>query len=169
MQIRCIELGKREYSSWGGIVKASMQVRCIQLGKHEYSFFQGWGTCCKWDHVHGVTGARFHRILRRVINLFVKSEPIVTHMNLFKLTYTLKPHIRHHRVYGMGTSGVLLIPVTPPTQCVAECAKCGFSGQANAAWGPSPKWSPMQYGRPSYIGACLHTHEMNEPEFELCT
>ena len=37
----------------------------------------------------------------------------------------------------MGTSGLMLIPVTHPTQCVAECAKCGFSGQANTTWGPS--------------------------------
>ena len=57
----------------------------------------------------------------------------------------------------MGTSGVMLIPVTPPTQCVAECATCGFSGQANTAWGPSTKRSPMQYGRPSYFGAYVRT------------
>ena len=51
----------------------------------------------------------------------------------------------------------MLIPVTPPTQCVAGSAKCGFSGQANTAWGPSPKRSPIQYGRPSYIGAYVRT------------
>ena len=36
-------------------------------------------------------------------------------------------------------------------------AKCGFSGQANMAWGPLPKWSPIQYGCPSYIGAYIRT------------
>ena len=35
----------------------------------------------------------------------------------------------------------MLIPVTHPTQCVAECAKCGFSGQANTTWGPSTEFS----------------------------
>ena len=39
----------------------------------------------------------------------------------------LKPHGRHQWVFGMGTSGFMLMPMTPPTQCVAECAKCGFS------------------------------------------
>ena len=52
--------------------------------------------------------------------------------------FSLKPHVRYQRVYGMGTSGFMLIPVTHPTQCVAECTKCGFSGKANTAWGPSP-------------------------------
>ena len=59
----------------------------------------------------------------------------------------------------------MLIPVTHPTQCVAECAKCGFSGQANTTrgpsteleMGPSPKRSPIQYGRPNYIGAYVRT------------
>ena len=37
----------------------------------------------------------------------------------------------------------MLIPVTPPTQYVAEYAKCGFSGQANMTWGPSPKRYPQ--------------------------
>ena len=80
----------------------------------------------------------------------------------------LKPHVRHQRVYCMGTSGFMLIPVTPLTEYVAECAKCGFSGQANTAWGPSPKRSPIQYGRPSYIGAYVRT-QMHVPEFEPCT
>ena len=80
----------------------------------------------------------------------------------------LKPQGHHQRVYGMGTSGVMLIPVTPPTQCVAECAKCGFSGQANTAWGPSPKRSPMQYSHQSYFGS-IRTHKMHKPEFEPCT
>ena len=70
----------------------------------------------------------------------------------------LKPQGHHQRVYGMGTSAsVMLIPVTPPTQCVAECAKCGFSGQANTTWGPSPKRSPMQYNHQSYFGAYIRT------------
>ena len=55
----------------------------------------------------------------------------------------------------------MLIPVTHSTQCVAECAKCGFSGQANTTL-VQPRSSvfhrPIQYGRPNYI-----THE---PEFE---
>ena len=49
----------------------------------------------------------------------------------------LRPGVRDKRLYGMRTSGLMLIPVTHPTQCVAECAKCGFSGQANTTWGPS--------------------------------
>ena len=53
------------------------------------------------------------------------------------LEFILKPHVRDKRLYGTGTSGLMLIPVTHPTQCVAECAKCGFSGQANTTWGPS--------------------------------
>ena len=40
----------------------------------------------------------------------------------------------------MGTSGFILIPMTPPTKYVTECAKCGFSGQANTVLGPSPKF-----------------------------
>ena len=69
----------------------------------------------------------------------------------------LKPHVRHQRVYGMGTSGVMLIPVTPPTQCVAECAKCRFSGQAtqaNTAWGPSTDLIPW-------------VHCPNGPQFKM--
>ena len=65
----------------------------------------------------------------------------------------LRPHVHHQCDYGMGTSGLVLIPVTHPTQCVAECAKCGFCRQANTAWGPSPKRSPIQHGRPNYNGA----------------
>ena len=40
-------------------------------------------------------------------------------------------------LYGTGISGLMLIPVTHPTQCVAECAKCGYSGKVNTTWGPS--------------------------------
>ena len=65
----------------------------------------------------------------------------------------LKPRVRDKRLYGMGTSGLMLIPVTHPTQRIVECANGGFSGQANTTLGPSPKWSPIQYGRPNYIGA----------------
>ena len=43
-----------------------------------------------------------------------------------------------------------------PTQCVGECEKCGFSRQANTAWGPMPKRSPIQYGRPKYIRAYMY-------------
>ena len=64
---------------------------------------------------------------------------IVSH----KQGINFKPHIRDKRLYGMLTSGLtcMLIPVTHPTQCVAECAKCGFSGQTNTTWGPSPEFS----------------------------
>ena len=62
----------------------------------------------------------------------------------------LKPRVRDKRLYGTGTSGLMLISVTHPTQCVAECTKCGFSGQANTtrgpsmdSVGPSPKRSPI--------------------------
>ena len=58
--------------------------------------------------------------------------------NLHKV---LKPHVRDKRLYGTLTSGLMLIPVTHLTQCVAECAKCGFSGQANTTWGPSTEFS----------------------------
>ena len=55
----------------------------------------------------------------------------------------------------------MLIPVIHSTQCVAECAKCGFSGQANMTM-VHPRSSvfhrPIQCGRPNYI-----THE---PGFE---
>ena len=57
----------------------------------------------------------------------------------------------------MRTSGFVLIPVTHPTQRVAECAKCGFSEQANTARGPLHKRSPIQNGHPSYIGAYVRT------------
>ena len=69
----------------------------------------------------------------------------------------LKPRICDKRLYGTGTSGLMLIPLTHPTQCVAEC---GFSGQANTTLGPSPKRSPImpiQYGRLNYIGAYVRT------------
>ena len=90
-------------------------------------------------------------------------EIIAMNSTIFSLP-SLKPRIRDKRLYSMGTSGLMLIPVTHPTQCVAECAKCGFSGQANMAWGPSteletnsmgpsPKRSPIQYGHPNYIEA----------------
>ena len=61
----------------------------------------------------------------------------------------------------------MLIPMTHSTQCVAECAKCGFSGQANTTLGPSTEFSipsPDQiwaYGRPNYIGEYTR-----EPGFE---
>ena len=55
----------------------------------------------------------------------------------------------------------MLIPVTHSTQCVAECAKCGFSEQANTTL-VHPRSSvfhrPIQYGRPNYI--------TREPGFE---
>ena len=56
-------------------------------------------------------------------------------------TLNLKPHVRVKRLYSTLTSGLMLIPVTHPTQCVAECAKCGFNGQANTTWGPSTEFS----------------------------
>ena len=56
------------------------------------------------------------------------------------LTDMLKPHVRDKRLYGTLTSSLMLIPVTHPTR-VAECAKCGFSGQANTNWGPSTELS----------------------------
>ena len=79
----------------------------------------------------------------------------------------LKPRVRDKRLYGTGTS-VLLIPVTHPTQCVAECAKCGFSGQANTTLGPSPKRSPIQYGHPNYIGAYLRTKCTSQNSSRTC-
>ena len=90
--------------------------------------------------------------------------------NLSYIILPLKPHVCHQRVYGMGTSGFMLIPVTPPIQCVAECAKCGFSGQANTAWGPSsrqsggpsPKRSPILNGHLSYIEAYVCTKCMSQ-------
>ena len=57
----------------------------------------------------------------------------------------------------------MFIPVTHSTQCVAEYAKCGFSGQAKRPW-VHPRSSvfhrPIQYGRPNYItrepqGCCI--------------
>ena len=57
----------------------------------------------------------------------------VFHVNLEGVD-NLKPRVRDKRLYRMGTSGIMLIPVTHPTQCVAECAKCGFSGLANMTW-----------------------------------
>ena len=72
-------------------------------------------------------------------------------------------------IFSNETSGVLLIPVTHPTQCITECAKCGFSGQANTTWGPS-----TEFGRsiaqtvpssiwPSELQRSIRTHEMHEP------
>ena len=43
----------------------------------------------------------------------------------FKATRSWQAPLRHANKRSM------LIPVTRSTQCVAECAKCGFSGQAN--------------------------------------
>ena len=43
----------------------------------------------------------------------------------------------------MGTSGFMLIPVTPPTQCVAECAKCGFSGANEHSLGSIAQTGPQ--------------------------
>ena len=53
----------------------------------------------------------------------------------------LKPRARDKHLYSTLTSSLMLMPVTHPTQCVAECAKCGFSGQANKTWGPSTEFS----------------------------
>ena len=48
----------------------------------------------------------------------------------------------------------MLFPVTHSTHCVAECAKCGFSGQANTTL-VQPRslvyHHPIQYGLPNYI------------------
>ena len=58
----------------------------------------------------------------------------------------------------------MLIPVTHSTQCVAECAKCEFSGQANTTLVQARSLvfhHPIQYGRPNYI-----THE---PGFGPCS
>ena len=63
----------------------------------------------------------------------------------------------------------MLIPVTHPTQCVVECAKCRFSRQANTTWGPLPKRSPIQYGRPNYIGAYVHTKCTSQNSSRKCT
>ena len=76
---------------------------------------------------------------------------------LFNNVSTFKATRRHQRVCGMGTSGFMLIPVTPHRESIAECAKYGFSGQANTAWGPSLKRYPIQYGRLSYIEVYVRT------------
>ena len=72
----------------------------------------------------------------------------------------LKPHVRDKRLYGTLTSGLMLIPVTHPTQCVAECAKCGFSGQANTTWGPSTEFSSPSPDSiwPSEFHRSIRTH-----------
>ena len=82
----------------------------------------------------------------------------------------LKPWVRDKRL--TGTSGVMLIPVTYPTQCVAECTKCGFSGQANTTWGPSTEFGgsiaqtvPNSIW-PSELHRNIRTHEMHKPEFK---
>ena len=65
----------------------------------------------------------------------------------------------------------MLIPVTHPTQCVAGCAKCGFSGQANTTLGPSPKRSPImpfQCGRPNYIGAYVRMKSRSQNLIRIC-
>ena len=62
----------------------------------------------------------------------------------------------------------MFIPVTHPTQCAAECAKCGFSRQANTNWVPLPKWSPIQYGRPNYIGAYVCAKCMSQNLSRAC-
>ena len=77
----------------------------------------------------------------------------------------LKPRVRDKRLYGTGTSGLMLIPVTHSTQFVAGCAKGGFSGQANMTWGPSPKFPNSIC--PSELHRSIRTHEMHEPEFKL--
>ena len=55
----------------------------------------------------------------------------------------------------MGTSGFILIPVNPPTQCVAECAKCGVQrASEHGMWGP-----PMSL--------VLWVHHPNGPQFKM--
>ena len=79
---------------------------------------------------------------------------------LYIYLFLLKPRVRDKRLFGTLTSGLMLIPVTHPTHCVAECAKCWFSGQANTTWGPSTEsvvHRPIQYGRPNYIRAYVRT------------
>ena len=80
----------------------------------------------------------------------------------------LKPRICDKRLYGTGTSGLVLISVTHPTRCVAECAKCGSAGRANTTWGPSPKRSPIQYGRPNYFGAYVRTKCTSQNSSRTC-
>ena len=84
----------------------------------------------------------------------------------------LKARVPDKRLYGTGTSGTMLILVTHPTQCVAECAKCSFSGQVNMTWGPSTEFGgsitqmvPNSIW-PSELHRSIRTHEMHEPEFE---
>ena len=77
-----------------------------------------------------------------------------------KLRLYLKPHVHDKRLYGTLTSSLMLIPVTHPTQCIAECAKCGFSGQANTTWGPSTEFSGPSPDSiwPSELNQSIRTH-----------
>ena len=101
-------------------------------------------------------------------NEFHNVHIFVCRVNYVYTLIGLKPRVRDKRLYGTGTSGIMLIPVIHPTQCAAECAKCGFSGQANTTLGPSPKRSPIQYDRPNFIGAFVRTKCTSQNSIRTC-
>ena len=55
------------------------------------------------------------------VTLIIITEiiPVSNKRAKVKTRSVLKPYVRHHRVCGMGASGLMLIPVSHPTQCVA--------------------------------------------------
>ena len=52
---------------------------------------------------------------------------------MFKQTL-LKPRVRDMRLYGTVTSGLMLIPVTHPTQCVLNAQNAGSAGKRTRLW-----------------------------------
>ena len=64
-------------------------------------------------------------------------------LDLYTCRVTLKPNVCDKRLYGTLPSSLMLIPVTHPTQCVAECANYRISGQAKMTWGPSMEFSGL--------------------------
>ena len=75
----------------------------------------------------------------------------------------LKPHVRHQRVYGMGTNSVMLIPILLPHNVLPNAQNAGSAdkrtrpGAIHRTMDPLLKRSPIQNGRPSYIGAYVRT------------
>ena len=69
----------------------------------------------------------------------------------------------------MGASGLMLIPVTHPTQCVAECGmRVQRTSKHDLGSIHGVQWSIAQFniGRPNFIGAYIRTKCVHEPESE---
>ena len=108
--------------------------------------------------------ARFLRLDHLLLQLCQLRLRLENRRNCF-CTIILKLHVRHQWVYGMGTSGFMLIPVTPPSQRVAGMRKMRVQWASEHGLGfkfyGSIAQTVLNSKWPSELHRSIRTHKMH--------